>query len=183
MSAHHAAANPAVADVETWLAELGLQPLERADREGVTSWDLVLDGRRRPALRITLILDPGLALICWAHYAPPVSDSFRKSYRQLLRWNDEIPFVKFSVGDDDRPLLTAEIPISTLGRDSLGLALARLLAVADRLFDESVHWLKAAGWQTTGMQHGPAGSILLERYAADLRELLDQALDPPGGGG
>ena len=34
-------------------------PIERAEREGVTSWDLLLDGRRRYDLRITLILDPG----------------------------------------------------------------------------------------------------------------------------
>ena len=120
------------ADVEAWLAELGLEPLERADREGVASWDLILDGTRRAALRITLILDPTLALICWAHYAPPINDSFRKSYRKLLRWNDELPFVKFSVGEDERPLLVAELPVETVDADALGLALARQLAVADR---------------------------------------------------
>ena len=47
----------APADVEAWLGELGLEPTERADRESVTSWDLVLDGRRRARLRITR--DPG----------------------------------------------------------------------------------------------------------------------------
>ena len=67
--------------------------------------------RRRSALRVTLILDPALALIGWAHFAPPINDSFRKSYRLLLRWNDETPFVKFAVGEDERPLLIAEIPV------------------------------------------------------------------------
>ena len=96
---------PAVrpADVERWLADLGLEPVERADREGITSWDLVLDGRRRFDLRVTVILDPTLAVIVWAHYAPPINDMFRKSYRSLLRWNDEFPFAKFSVGEDERP--------------------------------------------------------------------------------
>jgi len=125
MSSAPRASAPTAADVEAWLTELGLEPLERADREGVTSWDLVLDGRRRAALRVTLILDPTLALICWAHYAPPINDSFRKSYRKLLRWNDELPFVKFSVGEDERPLLVAELPIETVDADELGLALAR----------------------------------------------------------
>ena len=46
------------ADVERWLAELGLEPVERADRDGIASWDLVLDGRRRFDLRVTVILDP-----------------------------------------------------------------------------------------------------------------------------
>ena len=100
------------ADVEGWFTELGLTPAERADRDGIASWDLVLDGRRRFDLRVTVILDPALAIICWAHYAPPISDMFRKSYRRLLRWNDEFPFAKFSVAEDERPLLAVEVPIA-----------------------------------------------------------------------
>ena len=81
-------------DIDAWLGELGLRPDERADRDGITSWDLLLDGVRRHDIRVTLILDPALALLCWVHYAPPISDSFRVSYRKLLRWNDELPFIK-----------------------------------------------------------------------------------------
>ena len=46
------------ADVERWLAELDSDAGARSDREGVTSWDLRLDGRRRFDLPVTLILDP-----------------------------------------------------------------------------------------------------------------------------
>ncbi len=163
------------ADVEAWLDDLGLEPLERADREGVTSWDLILDGTRRVALRVTLILDPSLALICLAHFAPPISDGFRRSYRVLLRWNDELPFVKFAVGEDERPLLLAEIPVGAADRDALGTALARQLAVADRFHDQAIGWLKAGGWPTgrgTAAADGP-GERLLSRYAAAVGELLD----------
>jgi hypothetical protein len=163
-------------DVEAWLGELGLEPLERADREGVASWDLVLDGRRRAALRVTLILDPSLALICWAHYAPPINDAFRKSYRMLLHWNDEVPFVKFSLGEDERPLLVAELPIETLDADALGLALARELAVADRFFAQSTDWLKSGGWATAPVADDAAptpGTRLLDRYADRLAELVN----------
>ena len=118
------------ADIERWLGDLGLEPVERAERDGIASWDLVLDGRRRFDLRITVILDPALALICWAHYAPPIGDMFRKSYRRLLRWNDEFPFVKFSVAEDERPLLAVEIPIEEANADALGLAIARPSASA-----------------------------------------------------
>ena len=104
------------ADVEGWFAELGLTPTDRADRDGIASWDLVLDGRRRFDLRMTVILDPSLAIICWAQYAPPISDMFRKSYRRLLRWNDEFPFAKFSVAEDERPLLAVELPIDEASR-------------------------------------------------------------------
>src|SRR5919112_424031 len=129
------------ADVEAWFAELGLEPLERADRSSVSSWDLVLDGRRRFDLRITVILDPTLGLICWAHYAPPINDLFRKSYRKLLRWNDEFPFAKFSVGEDERPQLAVELPPESAGGDALGLALARILGIADALLEETRDWL------------------------------------------
>jgi len=168
------------ADVEAWLADLGVTPLERSDREGVTSWDVVLDGRRRAALRITLILDPGLALICWCHFAPPINDSFRRSYRKLLRWNDEVPFIKFSIGEDERPLLVAELAVATVTRDDLGLALARQVALADRFHGETVEWLKAGGWRTDppADPDGP-GMRLVARYSSELTELLG---DPTGTG-
>lgn len=176
MSIAPRASAPAAADVEAWLTELGLEPLERADREGVSSWDLVLDGRRRAALRVTLILDPALALIAWAHFAPPINDSFRKSYRLLLRWNDETPFVKFALAEDERPVLTAELPAATLDRDAVGLALARLLALADRLHEPATTWLKGGGWSTDAPATGGGpGARLLDRYADDLAELLEPA--------
>jgi hypothetical protein len=133
------------ADIESWLAELGIEPAGRAGRDRVTSWDLVLDGRRRFDIRTTLILDPGFAAIVWVHYAPPLNDSFRVSYQKMLRWNDQLPFAKFALGEDQRIVLTAELPARTLDRDELGLALARLLAVCDQLLDESQAWLAGIG--------------------------------------
>jgi hypothetical protein len=161
------------ADVERWLADLGLTPVERADRDGISSWDLVLDGRRRFDLRVTVILDPALALICWAHYAPPIGDLFRKSYRRLLRWNDEFPFAKFSVGEDERPLLAVELPIATADGDGLGLALARIVGIADRLLDESKSWIWIGGRMPDTSGRTGRNDALLERYAERLPELAD----------
>jgi hypothetical protein len=165
-------------DVERWLAELGLEPTERADRDGVAAWDLRLDGRRRFDLPVTIILDPSLALICWVHFAPPIGDAFRKSYRKLLRWNDEYPFVKFSVAEDERPVLASEIPIARATLDELGLALARSLAIADQLLEESAGWLWIGGRipDTTGRVGRNPG--LLERYAGRLGELGELAPVP-----
>lgn len=164
------------ADVERWLADLGLEPIERAERDGIASWDLVLDGRRRFDLRVTVILDPDVALICWAHYAPPIGDMFRKSYRRLLRWNDEFPFAKFSVGDDERPLLAVEQGIAAAaaaGADGLGLALARIVGIADRLFDESTHWLWIGGRVPDQSERTGRNADLLARFAPSLPELLE----------
>lgn len=163
------------ADIEAWFADLDLRPLERADREGVTSWDLVLDGRRRFDLRITVILDPSLAVICWAQYAPPINDMFRKSYRRLLRWNDEFPFAKFSVSEDERPVLAVEVPIEQVDADQVGLALVRILGIADRLLEESKDWIWFGGRMPDQSDRRTRNPALLARYADALAELLGPA--------
>lgn len=163
------------ADVERWLAVLGLDPIERADRDGISSWDLVLDGRRRFDLRVTVILDPALALICWAHYAPPINDMFRKSYRRLLQWNDAFPFAKFSVGDDERPLLAVEQPIAqaaAAGADGLALALVRILGIADRLLDESKAWIWIGGRMPDQTGRTTRNAALIDRFAPALPDLF-----------
>lgn len=168
------------ADVERWLTDLGLEPVDRAERDGIASWDLVLDGRRRFDLRVTIILDPALALICWAHFAPPITDMFRKSYRKLLRWNDEFPFAKFSVGEDERPLLAIELPIADAPApptaDSLGLALARIVGIADRLLDESAGWIWLGGKVPDQSERVGRNPAFLARYDERLAELdgIDQ---------
>ena len=160
------------ADVEDWLADLGLTPTERADRDGIASWDLVLDGRRRFDLRVTVILDPAMAVICWAQYAPPISDYFRKSYRKLLRWNDEFPFAKFSVSEDERPVLAVEVPIAEADAEALGVAIARILGIADTLLDESKEWLWIGGRMPDPGERTSANAAFLDRFAGRLPELL-----------
>src|SRR4051812_37864905 len=160
------------ADVERWLAELGLEPLARVDRDGVTAWALRLDGRRRFALPLPLILDPSLGLICWVHFAPPIGDAYRKSFRKLLRWNDEFPFVKFSLAEDDRPVLASEIPLRAIDRDELGLAIARSLLIADQLLEESASWLWIGGRIPGQSGRVSRGADLIARYADRLPELI-----------
>jgi hypothetical protein len=185
-SADHGAPTVRPADVERWLVDLGLQPIERAERDGIASWDLVLDGRRRLDLRVTIILDPSLALICWAHFAPPINDMFRKSYRKLLRWNDDFPFAKFSVGEDEQPLLAVELPIDHLapgdGPDQLGIALARIVGIADRLLDDSKSWLWIGGRVPADLaQRTRRNGPFVDRFAPRLPELFEDAAteEPP----
>ncbi len=162
------------ADVERWFVDLGLEPVERADRDGIVSWDLVLDGRRRFDLRVTVILDPSLALICWAHFAPPINDMFRKSYRKLLRWNDEFPFAKFSVGEDERPLLAVELPLAVAYADTLGIALTRIVGIADRLLDETKGWLWIGGRMPDQAGRVARNGVLLDRFAERLPEIFEE---------
>lgn len=125
---------------------------------------------------MTLILDPDVALVAWVHFAPPMADNFRKTYRQFLRWNDELPFAKFAISEDDRPVLTAELPIADLDRDALGGLLARMIAIADLVHEPAIALmgelrraqLKLAAEKE---ERDPLGAALLDRYAEDLSEL------------
>ena len=166
--------------IDALLRELGLAVDERTERDGITSWDLLVDGRRRHDIRVTLILDPGLALLCWIQYAPPINDSFRVSYRKLLRWNDELPFVKFAVSADERPVLTAELPVATLDLDALGMALARLVMVCDLLLDESLKWLYPGAKVAPATKRPSRHEALLDRYADRLGELVAPIAEPEG---
>jgi len=170
-------ANVDAVRVDAWLRELDLEPIDRGERDGISSWDLSLDGRRRADIRVTLILDPVNALLCWVHFAPPLNDSFRVSYRQFLRWNDELPFVKFALSADDRPMLTAELPVSGLDRDALGIAICRLLAVCDLTLDRSVVWLFPGAKSAPEMGRVSRQASLFERYGDVLTELLGAADD------
>lgn len=164
---------PTAAHVEGWLADLGIPVDVPSERDGITAWDVVIDGRRRLDLRTTLILDPALGLIVWAHLAPPLGDGLRKAYRLLLRWNDEYPFAKLSIADDGRPILTVEIPRRWLDADEFGLALARVAGIADRLFDETRGWVWIGGRVPPAYlarQRRP--DALLERFAGRLPELF-----------
>ena len=167
------AASDTAATIEGWLAELGLEPTARVEREGIVAWDLVLDGRRRRDLRVTLIWDPAIGAITWAHLAPPLLDGLRRAYRMLLRWNDEFPLVKFSVADDGRPTAAVVIPVRWLDADDLGLGLARVAGVADRLFEETRGWLWIGGRVPDGYaERAIRNEALLARYATRLGELV-----------
>jgi len=168
------------ATVDGWLSELGLEPIDRAQRDGVSSWDLRLDGQRRADIRVTLILDPGSVVLLWVHFAPPLNDSFRVSYRQFLRWNDELPFVKFALSADDRPMLTSELVVDGLDRDGLGLAIARALAVCDLTLERSVGWLFPGRKEPPPMGRASRQAALFERYADELAELSGSDLDEGG---
>jgi hypothetical protein len=159
--------------VEGWLRELGLEPLATVEREGVVAWDLALDGLRRRDLRATLILDPAIGAIVWAHLAPPLGDGLRKAYRTLLRWNEDFPLAKFSVAYDGRPILAVEVPGRWLDADELGLALARATAVADAIFDETRGWLWIGGRVPDDYAARPIRTrALLDRFAPQLGELV-----------
>jgi hypothetical protein len=162
---------PDASAIEAWLAELRLEPAVRVDREGTSAWDLRLDGRRRFDVPVTVILDPAVGAFVWLHMAPPIGDAMRRSYRKLLRWNDEFPFVKFSLAADDRPIAAVEIQPDRLDRDALGLGIARLLSICDLLLEETAEWIWIGGRVPPQGPRVGRNVGLLDRYAEQLGEL------------
>ena len=128
---------------------------------------------------VTVILDPGVGAFVWLHLAPPIGDGLRRSYRKLLRWNDEFPFVKFSLAADDRPIATVEIPTEGLDRDALGLGIARLLAICDLLLEETAEWIWIGGRIPDPGTRAGRQAGLFERYADRLGELGPGAVIEP----
>jgi len=122
-----------------------------------------------------LIFDPALALLAWVQLGPPLSDNFRKTYRQLLRWNDELPFAKFTVSEDERPILTLELRAQDVDHDALGILLARTLAIADLIHKEAMALMgdlrRTYPKLVATAEPEPCGLALLERYADAVVEL------------
>ena len=81
--------------------------------------------------------------------------------------------MKFSIADDGRPTAAVELPTRWLEGDELGLALARVAGVADRLFEETRGWVWIGGRVPDGYTERPIRNVaLLDRYAARLGELV-----------
>ncbi len=125
--------------IDRWLRELGLEVVASTSDPGgqVLSRDVVIDGRRRFDLRVTVAWVVGLGGSLWAYYGFEGMEIPKRVYARMLRANFDYPYVKFALTDDDRPMLMTELPSAALDRDELGRGIARLAIVADRLLDET----------------------------------------------
>jgi hypothetical protein len=125
--------------IDAWLAELGLEAVGAgtAPHDLALSRDVILDGERRFDLRVTVAWAAGLGLHLWGYYGLDAMELPRRTLLRLLGANAELPFVKFAVTEEDRPMLITELPPVAVTRDELGRALARLVVVADRLLEET----------------------------------------------
>jgi len=69
-------------------------------------------------------------------------------------------------------VLAAEVAVTSADADALGLALARILAVSDRVLARSRPWLRGGAWREA-LEEGETsrGAALLDRYHDALGEL------------
>ena len=166
--------------IDAWLGELGLEVVDAADTPGreALSRDLVLDGRRRADLRVTVAWVAGVGCSLWAYYGLEAMEIPKRVFGRMLRANFEYPFVKFAMTDDDRPMLMTELPTSAMDRDELGRGLVRLLIVADRLLEETASAVADRGVLPDWTGRERRNVALLERYGAEVESAMP-AWEPP----
>jgi hypothetical protein len=168
-------------ELDRWLAELGLEVVGATGEAGDSAFsrDVVLDGTRRFDLRVTLAWVDGIGLSLWAYYGHEGMEIPRRELRRMLRAGFDYPFVKFSLTDDDRPMLISELPAAAMERDEVGRGLVRLAIVADRLLEETAHAVVDRGQLPDWSGRQPRNAALLDAYRAEVESTMPDWQAPP----
>ena len=160
--------------IDHWLGELRLEVVAGTGEPGgpALSRDVVVDGRRRFDLRVTVAWVAGVGCSLWAYYGLEAMEIPKRVYARMLRANFDYPYVKFALTDDDRPMLMTELPTAALDRDELGRGLARLAIVADRLLDETANAVADRGLLPDWSGRTNRNPALLEAYGPDVESAM-----------
>ena len=165
--------------LDRWLAELGVEIVATGDGPAdAVIRDVVLDGRRRYDLRVTIAWVAGVGTSLWAYYGLEAMEIPKRVYARMLRANFDYAFVKFAMTDDDRPMLMTELPNAALDRDELGRGLVRLTVVADRLLEETAHAVADRGVLPDWSDRAGRNAALLEAYRVEVESAMP-AWEPP----
>jgi hypothetical protein len=167
--------------LDAWLAELGIAVVGSGaapEGGGALSRDLVLDGRRRFDLRITVAWVDGLGIQLWAYYGQEAMELPRRVLHRMLRATFDYPGVKFALTDDDRPMLMTELPPGAFDRDELGRGLVRLAVVADRLLEETAPAVADRGALPDWTGRESRNAALLERFGPEVEAAMP-TWEPP----
>lgn len=166
--------------LDAWLAELGVDVVDAGDgAAGTLSRDVVLDGKRRFDLRVTVAWVAGMGLSLWAYYGLEAMEIPKRVFHRMLRANLEYPFVKFAMTDDDRPMLMTELPVAAVDRDALGRGLVALSVVADRLLEETATAVADRGTLPDWTGRTTRNAALLAAYRDDVTALMPPWEPPP----
>jgi hypothetical protein len=167
--------------LDTWLAELGVEVVDGSGQPGEAALtrDVIIDGRRRFDLRVTVAWVDGIGLSLWAYYGQEAMEIPRRVLHTMLRTNFDQPMIKFALTDDDRPMLMTELPPAAASRDELGRGLVRLATVADRLLEETAAAVADRGQLPDWTGRSPRNPDLLAAYAADVESVMGAWVPPP----
>jgi hypothetical protein len=160
--------------IDRWLDELDIEIVASAGTPAAQalSRDVLIDGRRRFDLRVTVAWVAGIGCSLWAYYGLESMEIPKRVYARMLHANFDYPYVKFALTDDGRPMLMTELPTAALDRDELGRGLARLAIVADRLLDETAAAVADRGQLPDWSGRASRNAALFEAYAAEVESAM-----------
>ena len=166
--------------IDGWLRDLGLEVVASTGNAGgeAMSRDVVVDGRRRFDLRVTVAWIAGVGVSLWAYYGFEGMEIPKRVYARMLRANFDYPYVKFALTDDDRPMLMTEIPSAAADRDELGRGLTRILVVADRLLEDTANAVADHGRLPDWSGRTGRNPALLGAYRGEVEAAMP-AWEPP----
>jgi hypothetical protein len=166
--------------LDAWLADLGVEVVAASGgpTDPAMTRDVVVDGRRRYDLRVTVAWVAGVGASLWAYYGLEAMEIPKRVYARMLRANFDYAFVKFAMTDDDRPMLMTEWPPGALDRDELGRGLVRLTVVADRLLEETATAVADRGIVPDWSDRTTRNADLTARYRNAVEDAMP-AWEPP----
>lgn len=166
--------------IDRLLAELGIAVVGAADGPAGTSLsrDVILDGRRRFDLRVTVAWVAGIGCSLWGYYGLEAMEIPKRVYARMLRANFDYAFVKFAMTDDDRPMLMTELPTAALDRDELGRGLARIAIIADRLLEDTAAAVADRAVLPDWSDRTSRNGALLDAYGPEVEAMMP-AWEPP----
>ena len=155
------------------MAELGIDVIAASGSHGdeAVSRDVLLDGRRRFDLRVTVAWVAGVGTSLWAHYGPEGMEIPRRVLLRMLHANFDYPYARFGITDDDRPMLMAELG-DLRDADELGRGLVRLVVMADRLLEETAAAVAERGVLPDWQDRTCRNTALLDRYTPQVEALM-----------
>lgn len=166
--------------LDEWLSELGIEVVGAAGdaADPAFSRDVVLDGDRRFDLRVTIAWVGGVGLSLWAYYGLEAMEIPRRILHGMLRANFELPFVKFGITDDGRPMLMTELPAAAASSRELARGLVRLLVVSDRLLEETAMAVADRGQLPDWSGRATRNPALMATFRAEVEGEMP-AWEPP----
>jgi hypothetical protein len=127
--------------LDAWLAQAkaGDPSIAAVDRDtgDVRRWFVRLRGEAKDFTTVWLTL--GQRTLRYETYVMPApEENAAELYEQLLRRNDRLVGVHFSIGAEDAVFLRGELPLSALSEQELDRILGTTLATVEQLFPSLV---------------------------------------------
>jgi len=126
------------ADISAWLTDFAadnpvVEAIDRGEEAGEARWYVRMAGEEKDHITIWLTLGQR-TLRYEAYVMPAPEENAAELYEHLLRRNDKLVGVHFSVGIEDAVFLRGELPLALLTEAELDRVIGTLYATVEQCF-------------------------------------------------